>query len=169
MVILNSDGPTYHRLYDNSTSIIDLALTNPRQTLKYTWQRLNSLHGSDHYPVLITREGRKKVPRPIKWKVQEANWCVFTQYLETTTNIDNYRTPQQAYDSIVELINNAADKTIPKSSPYPKRNHIVPWWNKDCENARKVERTTFKRYSKKPSHTNSLIHKRAIAKKKQDF
>ena len=53
LVVLNKKAPTYHRLYDNTSSIIDLTLTTPTQAPNYNWTRLEDLHGSDHYPIVI--------------------------------------------------------------------------------------------------------------------
>ena len=168
LVILNSPEPMYHRLHDNAQSTIDLALTKGRQAHNLTWDKIHDLHGSDHFPIILRMETTQITTYPKQWKLDKANWALFAKELEVDSG-QVFTSPQDSYNYITNKITKAANKYIPKTSSKPKKRVNVPWWNKECEVAKKIERSTYKSYKRKPTHTNCLIHKRAVAKKTKVF
>jgi len=58
--LLNSGSPTYLHPAIASSSAIDLSITHPALYLDFCWQTDSDLHGSDHYPIVITTD----IPSP---------------------------------------------------------------------------------------------------------
>ena len=100
LVILNHQEPTYHRLHDNSVSIIDLALTKGRQASTYTWNKIDDLHGSDHFPIMIQKETRLPTTHQTRWKLDHANWPQFTKMLDENTQLEQFNSPEEVYNHI---------------------------------------------------------------------
>ena len=74
LVCLNIEGPTYYRPSDQSSSTIDLTLISSNIALEYRWMRNKEQHGSDHYPIHITKYIQREEQPEEKWKLQEVNW-----------------------------------------------------------------------------------------------
>ena len=53
---LSSGSPTYLHPATASFSAIDLSITHPALYLDFCWQTDSDLHGSDHYPIVITTD-----------------------------------------------------------------------------------------------------------------
>jgi len=58
--LLNSGSPTYLHPATASSSAIGLSITHPALYLDFCWQTDSDLHGSDHYPIVITTD----IPSP---------------------------------------------------------------------------------------------------------
>jgi len=71
--LLNSGSPTYLHPATASFSAIDLSITHPALYLDFSWQTDSDLHGSDHYPIVITTD----IPSPSfskpTWKLRKAD------------------------------------------------------------------------------------------------
>ena len=133
LVVLNKKAPTYHRLYDNTSSIIDLTLTTPTQAPNYNWTRLEDLHGSDHYPIVIRETTNNRTLNKKKWKIDQANWTLYQKKLKELLANTPHKTPQEAYNKIEAAIKKAAKQSIPKTCTQTKPKITVPWWNKQCQ------------------------------------
>jgi hypothetical protein len=53
IVILNTGDPTHFSTQHGSFSAIDLSFSTPENATTYTWEPLDDLHDSDHYPIRI--------------------------------------------------------------------------------------------------------------------
>jgi len=76
--LLNSGSPTYLHAATAYSSAIDLSITHPALYLDFCWQTDSDLHGSDHYPIVITTD----IPSPSfskpTWKLHKADWVAFS-------------------------------------------------------------------------------------------
>jgi len=54
LLLLNSGSPTYLQSATASFSAIDLSIAHHALYLDFCWQTDSDLHGSDHYPIVIT-------------------------------------------------------------------------------------------------------------------
>ena len=74
-IILCNDGSmTYHNIYTNTFSAIDLSICSTNIAMDFNWSVDNYLHGSDHYPIHLKHSQNIPSSSPPKWKEKEANW-----------------------------------------------------------------------------------------------
>ena len=65
----------------NWFSAINLTLCSPSLTQKITWNTVDDLYDSDHFPIKLTYSlnRRSESYKPPKWKFQEANWELYRE------------------------------------------------------------------------------------------
>lgn len=88
LVLLNNGKPTHFSAQYGTFSIIDLTLSDPRIATNLEWDTLPSLHGSDHFPVIITNllshnQSISTLSTP-KWNVKKTDWELYTNEAEKT-------------------------------------------------------------------------------------
>ena len=166
LVIMNDGSPTRYDVYHNSTSAIDLTLCSSAIRLDYLWSVNQDLHGSDHWPILL--EYARNLPSACnpKWKIQEADWPSYENATCLEREVGDFTSPVEAYKYLSKKIDENATKFIPKTSGLPRR-PVVPWWNKECEVARKITRTCFRRYLRTHYEADRIAYLRACAKRKR--
>ena len=86
MACLNDGTPTHTNRATGKESAPDITIVHAHQAEKYDWKVLETLGGSDHKPILITRQAelRKQVNSKVtyKWNLKEANLEQFSQQVE---------------------------------------------------------------------------------------
>ncbi|XP_076057625.1 uncharacterized protein LOC143035044 [Oratosquilla oratoria] len=140
LVLLNDGSPTRYDIFHNTTSAIDLTISTASLRLEYNWAVDRDLHGIDLWPILL--QYVKSIPSPClpKWKIKEADWKEFAKSSAINELHTNFLSPVAAYAHFSQTITDSAQQTIPKNAGLP-RCPVVPWWNKQCEVARKITRT----------------------------
>ena len=76
--LLNQGRPTHHHVQTNSLSAIDLCLSSVGILGDFQLEMDEDLHGSDHFPMYITKAEylpQQGVPR---WLINRANWERFS-------------------------------------------------------------------------------------------
>lgn len=134
IILLNNGDPTHFCLHSGAQSAIDLSICSTSIANTISWNVLNSLYGSDHFPILI--EYGENIEEPIfepKWKYAKANWVDFCMDIENNLPILNEDIDLNN-TLITKTILNAADNYIPKSQPHAIH-RSVPWWNLETRNA----------------------------------
>ena len=168
-VILYNDGSmTYHNIYTNTFSAIDLSICSSNIALEFNWSVNNDLYGSDHYPIHLTFCENIPSSSPPKWKVQEADWVKYRQGAIMDREFESFPSHIEAYSYFTDRILTSADNSIPKTGNKPRR-PAVPWWDKTCTILRKVARKCYRRYKNSGSQTLKIIHQRALAKKRRYY
>lgn len=158
ITLLNTTEPTHFDVVNAKLSAIDLSLCSPGIADQIEWSVCHELYNSDHYPIIIsTPNDPRNTPifKP-RWKFKQANWQKYQSFIKA--NIDLLKDPETAdpeeIDDIVEkfmtLINEAAEKSIPKTTREFEKNY-VPWWNDECSKAVKDSKQAFNRYKKHPT------------------
>ncbi|GFU43455.1 putative RNA-directed DNA polymerase from transposon X-element [Trichonephila clavipes] len=90
------------------------------------------------------------------------NWALFTQLAVISDAMVKTESVDTAVQDVTNVLIDAADLSIPKSSSHSFRRY-KPWWNADCQTAYKNQRKlwgTFRRY---PTTENLIAFKRAKA------
>lgn len=148
--LLNSGNPTHFNSHSGNYSCIDLSLANSKTAPTLSWEVIEDLHDSDHFPICInilnTPSRSEKLPLYLKWNVKNANWSVFTQEVERLIA----EIPQiQCNDNINIIVENyttaiikSAESTV-KKIKIPKLRNPTPWWNDDCETAIKEKKKAY--------------------------
>ena len=166
---LYNDGEmTFHNVYTNSYSAIDLSMSSPDIHLDFNWSVNEDLHGSDHFPVFLKYAQNIPSDSPIKWKEQEADWAKYESNFNLSRDVESFESHLDAYDYFKSEILNSAEVSIPKTKGKPRR-PPVPWWNKSCQNFRKITRKCYRRFRNNPSATTKTIYQRAMAKQRKYF
>ena len=165
---LNSGIPTYERLDTHSSSCIDVSLCSLNILDRYSWNRSDFLHGSDHYPIILSANEPIQSPKPHpSWRYDRANWNSF--YHDTALNPffpEFYlQTIDEAFLHFRSQILSAAESNIPKSSS-PRR-PTNPWWSQDCAQAHREKRKLYKKYLQDRNQKNLLIYKVAAARSRR--
>ena len=87
--LLNSGSPTYLHPATTSLSAIDLSIKHPALYLDFSWQTDSDLHGSDHYPIVITTDIPSLSFSKPTWKLHKADWVAFSHQAALELCIDN--------------------------------------------------------------------------------
>ena len=128
---LNSGLPTHYHRSTDSFSCIDLSFCSSSVVLDFTWSRLPSFCGSDHYPILLSEVH----PSPIlsgssRWNFDRADWAGFSLATEISTSLSSFAFVDAAFRFFNDLILDAATNFIPRVSSSGKIH--LPRWNPDC-------------------------------------
>ena len=54
LTVLNTGEPTHFHIQTDSFHCIDLSVSSPNASVDFSWKVLVDLHGSDHFPILLT-------------------------------------------------------------------------------------------------------------------
>lgn len=158
--VLNSGNATYFNARSNTFSRIDLSLCSPCLVPKLTWQTLNDLHSSDHFPIIMTLDTHlKEVNFKERWLTENADWETY----QKAVNIPNLPNDiEQIPNVLTESILNAAHQSIPISKGFQKKH--VPWWNNDIRVVIQERKRALKVLRREPSQENLINFKKARAK-----
>ena len=112
--LLNDGSFTYHNVYTNCKSAIDLSLCSSNIFLDFTWGVDDYLNGSDHFPIYIRiNENQPSAVSP-KWKLDEANWGKYSQDVNLEREFESFESHIEAYDYFLEKMLASAEMNIPK-------------------------------------------------------
>ncbi|GFY67815.1 hypothetical protein TNIN_90121 [Trichonephila inaurata madagascariensis] len=142
LTLLNDSSNTYFHSPTQSFSTIDLSICSPSLLLDLTGSVLGNPFGSDHFPVVIsyaTPIACATLRQP-QWKFDQANWeTIKTQEEVSSGSID------EAVSLVTSCILSAANNAIsqPSSPHFPK-----PWWNEECQMAKKDQNKAWNRSAK---------------------
>ena len=137
--LYNDGSMTYHNIYTNTYSAIDLSIVSPSILIDFNWSVNEDLNGSDHYPIHLKNIVNSPSECQPKWKVQDANWATFKEGIILDKEFEAFESHLDAYDYLAEKILKSAEASIPKTIGKPRR-PTVPWWNKTCGVLRRVTR-----------------------------
>ena len=167
-VMYNDGSMTYHNIYANTYSAIDLSISSSSIFLDFNWSVNAYLNGSDHYPIHLKSVSNAPTECHPKWKVQEADWVKFSENINIDKHFDSFESHLEAYEYLSEKILRSAETSIPKTIGRPRR-PTVPWWNKTCGILRRVTRKCYRKYKSGGSPLAKTIYQRALAKQRKYF
>lgn len=167
--LLNNGAPTHFSAQYGTFSTIDLSLCDTKIAANLHWDVIPSLHGSDHFPVVITNLLKQLSPKPttIKWDLKNANWPIFTSELDkvniTLTDEPNINLKIKHFEqTIIDISHNTIG-----AKKLPNNTRIVPWWNKKCQEAVKENNKALKKYKKQQTIDNLIELKKTKAIKRR--
>ena len=150
--LYNNGAMTFHNVYTNDFSAIDLSLSSSAIHLDFNWEIDEYLHGSDHYPIYLKFAQNTPTQSLIKWKENEADWAKYEGGFDLSQEFESFDSNIACYEYFTgEMLRNA-EVAIPKTKGKPSR-PAVPWWNKTCGILRKISRKCYRRYKCNPSQT----------------
>lgn len=160
LTLLNSGASTYLNARSSDFSAIDLSICSPQLAARLTWQPLDHLYGSDHFPISIsTGTARVNYCPPRRWQLEHANWDIFERDLNRVVLSNSIETDVGNLSiSILE----AAERAIPCNSGRPLKKS-VPWWNDQVRDAIARKKRAFNRFRRYPTQENLIAFKRCRA------
>ncbi len=79
--IFNSGEMTRFHSQPGVFTAIDLSLCSSTVLLNFNWKVLPDLHGSDHFPIILTSDEGETSTSLTRWKIERADWQLFTQFV----------------------------------------------------------------------------------------
>ncbi|MCG8430697.1 MAG: endonuclease/exonuclease/phosphatase family protein [Candidatus Omnitrophica bacterium] len=158
LFIFNDGSPTYFHAPSNTFTHLDLSLAHPSLSNDFSWSVANDLHGSDHFPTLLTSEVVKKESHPKHWNFAKADWDTYNDLCTSELNNTNIANIEQFQDTLLEI----AEEVIPKTSTLPRKDK--PWFNNQCRLAIQAREAAFKELNKNPTYANLIRFKQERAK-----
>ena len=131
---MNTGSLTFIHFGTKSRTIIDLSLCTPDLFLNLNWRVSDDLHGSDHFPIIISENNQNLNATTLpKWKFNKANWekFAFLCIKNIKTKILSDPEPIILFTCILQTI---MDDTIPKTKAKGS-NMTKPWFDEECKEA----------------------------------
>ena len=119
---------TYLHPATGSYSSLDLTLCSPEVASDFIWRVDDDLHGSDHFPILLSEVGPFIQQHPARRKLHKANWEQFEICCEQSIDLSAFHNSESPAELFTSLIYSAAEKSIPRTSTSP-RHPNRPWFN----------------------------------------
>ncbi|GBM42510.1 putative RNA-directed DNA polymerase from transposon X-element [Araneus ventricosus] len=159
--LLNSDEKTHFHLPTRTFHSVDLTTCSPPLLPYFSLTVDNDLYNSGHFPLILT-DSRHNPFRPPKYVLNAANWQKFTSLANINSDIIKSSTIEEALNHIVNIIIEAADSSIPKTSG-TRRKQNKPWWDADCQHAYKRQRKAWDAFRRYPTTDNFINFKKSKA------
>ena len=167
-VLLNDGSMTYHNIYFNTYSAIDLSICSSEIGLNFIWSVDEFLNSSDHFPIHLKFARNVPTEMPQKWKPLEADWEKYKEGIKLDLPFESFDDPLKVYDYWAGKTLVSAEAAIPKTSGIPRRPTVF-WWDKKCSTLRKVTRRCYKKYKASGTTTAKKIYQRVMAKQRRYF
>lgn len=165
--VLNSGDMTHFHSQTGIFTAIDVSLCSFNIILDFNWKVLPNLHGSDHFPIVLSSakgEPRTRLPR---WRIDKADWQLFKQLSSTARSLDDFSSTGEAVAYFTTLLHSAAILAVPKTSGhFPRR--PMPWWTPECAASVKAKRAAFsrlRRHRGDPHYLEAFKRARAHARR----
>ncbi|XP_055944481.1 uncharacterized protein LOC129975443 [Argiope bruennichi] len=164
LCLLNSDEKTHFHLPTRTFHSVDLAVCSPSLLPFFNLTVDNDLYNSDHFPLIASdnRCNPNNHSHPSKYILNAANWQKFTILANIQPDIIQSSTIDDALDYIVDVIIEAANNSIPKSSGKRKKQN-KPWWDDECKQAYKAQRKAWGIFRRYPTASNFIYFKKTRA------
>mgnify|MGYP001553615755 CR=1 FL=1 len=162
LCLLNDDQPTFLHPGNGALTAIDLSLCSPSLMLDLKWRVLGDQCGSDHFPLELKLTGQTPVQNQRRWVLRKANWEKYESIVEETIQEEVFTEVEDPISHLSELLIKAAMECVPSSS-YGSYRVRRPWFDKECERAVRLRKTTLQRYKWHPDHEHRAIYIKARA------
>ncbi|GBN57650.1 putative RNA-directed DNA polymerase from transposon X-element, partial [Araneus ventricosus] len=163
LCLLNNDETTYFHEPTRTFHSLDLAICSPELLPLLNFSVGSDLYNSDHFPLIVSHaDSGGATLCPPRFIFQRADWTVFSQLADITENMVRTADISEAVQHIVNAITNAANNSIPKTSPR-RRKFRKPWWNAACRDSRRREKILWNRFRRYPTTENLVAFKQAKA------
>ena len=157
-------------IYHQTSSLLDLSLCHPSIYIDVTCEISSDRLGSDHHPSIITANtSDHPVPERVpKWNFKKAKWDAFQDQCITEITPDLFNDAEDKMAIFSSTLLDIAADNIPKTSPFPKRK-AKPWFDEDCQAAKKERNKANRLANKHPSAANSMRARLIQARTKKLF
>lgn len=138
----------------------DLTIASLDLAMKFSWQVMNENLGSDHLVLKIKTEINTINTCKTKRNYKRAEWVKYREIIKEKVHVLDIQTDnQKAYDNFIEVLNTAADQSIPKIKicDNPIRQQMFkpkPYWGQDLSRAVAERRLALAEFRKNPTPQN---------------
>ncbi len=108
LAIFNSEEMTHFHSQTGLFTAIDLSLCSSTVFLAFNWKVLTDLHGSDPFPIILTSAKGKPRTRLHRWRIERADWQIFTQLCSTARIVDTFGSTDEAPACLSAVVHSAA-------------------------------------------------------------
>jgi hypothetical protein len=131
LTIKNESQPTHIASVNNRLTAIDVTLCTQGLSDEFEWNVLEDLHGSDHFPILLTfTQYSQNMTRREKYIIKNADWTKYRENINfqnlDRTNIDTLT------EDITKRVLEAARKSMKVSKGFLGKKKL-PYWNDDIK------------------------------------
>ena len=170
LILLNDSVHTRFDTYRQTSSLLDLSLCHPSLYMDVACEVLSDRLGSDHHPIIITANTSDyPVPERVpKWNFKKAKWDAFQDQCISEITPDLFIDGEDKIAIFSSTLLDIAADNIPKTSPFPKRK-AKPWFDEDCQTAKKERSKANRLVNKHPSAANSMRARLIQARTKKLF
>lgn len=161
LCILNDGRPTHLSTHGSFTHI-DISLCSENLLRSTSWNILDDMYSSDHFPIIIrisSRNNAKRYNFNPKFLLKFADWNKYSDFLDE----ELHKRPQteninKEASLITKAIRTAAHLSIPQSSL--KKKTSVPWWNKNLSLLRKNKFDALNAFRSSPTTPNLISYRK---------
>ena len=156
--------------YHQTGSLLDISSCQTSMYMGVACEVLSDRLGSDHHPIIITTNTSDyPVPeRVTKWNFKKAKWDAFQVQCIKEITLDAFNDAEDKMPIFSSTLLDIAADNIPKTSPFPKRK-AKPWFDEDCQAAKKERNKANILANKQPSAENSVRARLIQARTKKLF
>lgn len=153
LCVLNNGFPTRRTGPLEAVSVVDLSICSAQLSSSLSWHILDSTHGSDHFPILISFPfSIPLLPRPspmLKYNLSNVDWKVFKNRVDNRlSNLPSIDEGGVVTSSVAlaKIITEAADETFPLKNSASGKIPSPPWWDFECSQSIKRRKEAERRY-----------------------
>ena len=170
LILLNNSVHTRFDSHNQTSSLLDLSICHPSIYMDVDYEILSDRLGSDHHPILISANiSNPPVPeRRPKWNFRKAKWEDFQNQCIAEITPELFHDSDDKMALFSSTLLDIATDNIPKTNPFPKRK-AKPWFDEDCQAAKKERNKANRNALKFPSAANSIRAKLIKARTKKLF
>ena len=170
LILLNDSVHTRFDTYHQTSSVLDLSLCHPSVYMDVACEISSDRIGSDHHPIIITaKTSDYPVPQRVpKWNLKKARWDAFQDQCISEITLDLFNDAEDKMAIFSSALLDIAADNIRKTSPFPKRK-AKPWFDEDCQAAKKERYKANRLANKHPSAANSMRARLIQARTKKLF
>jgi len=121
--------------------------------LDFCWQTDSDLHGSDHYPIVITTDTPSPFFSKPTWKLHKADCAAFSHQAALELCTDTICSAEDPIQQFTDVVINIANNSIPKGKPNIKKHDTIRC-NEDCKSVIKTRNKALKWVQKHPTQQN---------------
>ena len=168
--MLNDSVHTRFDTYHQTSSLLDISLFHPSVYMDVDCEISSDRLGSDHHLIIITpNTSDHPVPERVpKWNFKKAKRDAFQDQCITEITPDLFNDAEDKMAIFSSTLLDIAADNIPKTSPFPKRK-AKPWFDEDCQAAKKERNKANRLANKHPSAANSMQARLIQARTKKLF
>ena len=157
LILLNDSVHTRFDTYHHTSSLLDISLCHPSVYMDVACEISSDRLGSDHQPIIITANtSDHPMPESVpKWNFKKAKWDAFQDQCITEITPDLFNDAEDKQAIFSSTLLDIAGYNIPRTSPFPKR-EAKPWFDEDCQAAKKERNKANRLANKHPSAANSM-------------
>lgn len=139
--VLNDGRPTRVDPTSGVESVIDLSIASWDAASQFTWQVVDDLHNSDHFPIVLSQAvGLPPTVARLRWNLEKADWSGFCKEItRQMPGSDRVLSPSDW----TGILSEAAHRYIPKAGGRSGLK-TVPWWGTEVHDAIKARRKSLR-------------------------